>query len=90
MTKFKALALAEYFASVDSATKWDGGVPNAYDCQEIESDNSSVIIEDIKSLMFYNENDCNYEFETWICDDYAFIIKDENGKEYRVQVTKEV
>ena len=54
-------------------------------------DYSSQIIEDIKWVMF-NERDfhISFKFETWIGDGHSFIIKDNDGQEYRVTVTREL
>lgn len=54
------------------------------------SNNSNQIIEDIKRTLFDDRKyDNSFEFETWSGDSNSFIIKDEDGQEYRVIVEKE-
>ncbi len=54
------------------------------------NDNASKIIEDIKRILFDDKkHDNSFEFETWTGDSNSFIIKDEDGQEYRVIVEKE-
>lgn len=64
------------------------------------ADNSEKIVNNIKEFMFgenfdesntiKNENGINHglEFVTW-ADEQCFIVKDNNGEEYRVRVNKE-
>ena len=52
--------------------------------------NSSQIIEDIKWILFDDRNyDNSFKFKTWSGNSNSFIIKDEDGQEYRVIVEKE-
>lgn len=52
--------------------------------------NSSQIIEDIKWTLFDDRNfDNSFKFEAWTGNSNSFIIKDEDGQEYRVIVEKE-
>lgn len=52
--------------------------------------NSSQIVEDIKWTLFDDRNFYNtFQFETWTGNSNSFIIKDEDGQEYRITVTKE-
>lgn len=62
------------------------------------NDNSSQIIEDIKWFMFGEgdrkvENDFGFshelQFVTWAGDGHCFIVKDADGNEYRIRVSKE-
>ena len=54
------------------------------------NDFSNHIIADIKEIVFDNRD---YKppitFESWVGDSHSFIIKDFDGQEYRVSVTKE-
>lgn len=54
-------------------------------------DRSDHIVEDIKWKLFNKEKDFNLmlEFADWCGDGHSFIVKDYNGNEYRVCVTKE-
>lgn len=54
------------------------------------SNNANLIIEDVKRTLFDDRNYCNsFKFETWSGNSNSFIIKDEDGQEYRVIVEKE-
>lgn len=58
--------------------------------KESSIDYSSQIIEDIKWTLFDDrEFKPSFKFETWIGDGHGFIIKDDDGQEYRVMVTRE-
>lgn len=61
-------------------------------------DNSSQIVEDVKWFLFDDENkeiknengfSHSLQFETWVGDGHSFIIRDEDGQEYRITVTRE-
>ena len=53
-------------------------------------DNSNQVVEDIKKILFDDRDyDSFTQFETWVGDGHSFIIKDEDGQEYRVTVTRE-
>lgn len=61
-------------------------------------DDSSQIVEDIKWFMFddatseiKNEKGFSHglQFETWVGDGQSFIVKNDDGIEYRVRVSKE-
>ena len=53
-------------------------------------DNSSQVVEDIKWILFDDRDyDSFTQFETWVGDGHSFIIRDEDGQEYRVTVTRE-
>lgn len=53
-------------------------------------DNSSQVVKDIKWILFDDRDyDSFTQFETWVDDGHSFIIKDEDGQEYRVTVTRE-
>ena len=63
------------------------------------ADNSSQIVEDIKWFMFddeskeiKNENGFSHglQFVTWAGDGQCFIVKDADGTEYRIRVSKEM
>lgn len=63
------------------------------------NDYSSRIVEDVKWFMFgdeskeiKNENGFSHElqFVTWAGDGQCFIVKDTDGTEYRIRVSKEV
>ena len=63
------------------------------------ADNSSQIVEDIKWFMFddeskeiKNENGFSHglQFVTWVGDGQCFIVKDADGTEYRIRVSKEM
>ena len=63
------------------------------------ADNSSQIVEDIKWFMFddeskdiKNENGFSHglQFVTWAGDGQCFIVKDADGTEYRIRVSKEI
>lgn len=61
-----------------------------YKEEKIMNDNTSAIIEDIKWTLFDDRNYNNsFKFETWSGNSNSFIIKDEDGQEYRVIVEKE-
>lgn len=52
--------------------------------------NTSQIIEDIKWTLFDDRNfDASFKFETWVGDGHSFIVKDDDGQEYRIAVTRE-
>lgn len=62
-------------------------------------DNSSQIVEDVKWFMFddeskeiKNENGFSHglQFVTWVGDGQCFIVKDADGTEYRIRVSKEM
>lgn len=62
-------------------------------------DNSSQIVEDVKWFMFddeskeiKNENGFSHglQFVTWVGDGQSFIVKDADGTEYRIRVSKEM
>lgn len=53
--------------------------------------NTSQIVEDIKWILFDDRSfDAVFEFETWVGDGCSFIVKDYDGSEYRITVSKEV
>lgn len=53
-------------------------------------DNTSQIVEDIKWTLFDDRNfETSISFETWAGDGNSFIVKDNDGQEYRITVTKE-
>ena len=63
------------------------------------ADNSSQIVEDIKWFMFDDEskeikNDNGFshglQFVAWAGDGQCFIVKDADGTEYRISVSKEM
>ena len=63
------------------------------------ADNSSQIVEDVKWFMFgdeskeiKNENGFSHglQFVTWAGDGQCFIVKDADGTEYRIRVSKEM
>ena len=48
------------------------------------------IIEDIKWILFDDRNfDQLFRFKTWTGEGNSFIVKDDDGQEYRVTVTRE-
>ena len=52
-------------------------------------DNSSQVAEDIKWILFDDRDyDSFTQFKAWVSE-HSFIIKDEDGQEYRVTVTRE-
>lgn len=52
--------------------------------------NTEQIVEDIKWTLFDDRNfETSFKFETWSGDGHSFIVKDEDGQEYRVIVEKE-
>lgn len=55
-------------------------------------DRSDSIVEDIKWAMFGTEENFKHslKFAYWCGDEHSFVVKDINGNEYRVCVTKEV
>ena len=51
---------------------------------------TSQIVEDIKWTLFDDrEFETSFKFETWVGDGHAFIVKNDDGQEYRVTVTRE-
>ena len=63
------------------------------------ADNSSQIVEDVKWFMFgdeskeiKNENGFSHglQFVTWADDGQCFIVKDDDGTEYKIRVSKEM
>lgn len=53
-------------------------------------DYSSQIVEDIKWILFDDrEFKSSFKFEAWMGDSNSFIVKDDDGQEYRVRVTRE-
>lgn len=54
------------------------------------SNNASQVVEDIKYALFDDRDfETSLSFETWTGRGNSFIVKDEDGQEYRVTVTKE-
>lgn len=54
------------------------------------NDNTSQVVEDIKWTLFDDRNfETSFSFETWAGDGNSFIVKDDDGQEYRVTVMKE-
>ena len=54
------------------------------------NDYASQIIEDIKWTLFDDRTfEQSFKFETWVGDGHSFIIRDDDGQEYRVMVTRE-
>ena len=54
------------------------------------NDNTSQVAEDIKWTLFDNRNfETSFSFETWVGNGNSFIVKDNDGQEYRVTVTRE-
>ena len=55
-------------------------------------DRSEQIVEDIKWVMFGSEENFKYsvKFAYWCGDGHSFVVRDSDGDEYRVCVTKEV
>lgn len=54
------------------------------------NNNTSQIIEDIKWTLFDDRNfETSFKFETWVGDGHSFIVKDSDGQEYRVTLTRE-
>lgn len=53
-------------------------------------DNSCQLMEDIKWILI-NDRDYNLpiQFKSWVHDGHSFIIKDNDGQEYRVSVRRE-
>lgn len=52
--------------------------------------NAEQIVDDIKWTLFDDRNfETPFKFETWTGEYNSFIVKDEDGQEYRVTVTKE-
>ncbi len=61
-----------------------------YKEEKIMKDNTEQIVEDIKWTLFDDRNfETSFKFETWTGNSNSFIIKDEDGQEYRVIVEKE-
>lgn len=55
-----------------------------------KNDNTSQVAEDIKWTLFDNRNfETSFSFETWVGNGNSFIVKDNDGQEYRVTVTRE-
>ena len=53
-------------------------------------DNTNQIVEDIKWTLFDDRNfETSFNFETWAGNWNSFIVKDNDGQEYRITVTKE-
>lgn len=53
-------------------------------------DCSSQIVEDIKWALFDDrEFDTSFKFQTWVGNGNSFVIRDSDGQEYRVTVTRE-
>lgn len=53
-------------------------------------DNTSQVVEDIKWALFNDRNfETTFNFETWAGDGNSFIVKDNDGQEYCITVTKE-
>ena len=53
-------------------------------------DNTNQIVEDIKWTLFDDRNfETSFNFETWAGNGNSFIVKDNDGQEYRITVTKE-
>ena len=56
----------------------------------MNEDNSSQIVEDIKYTLFDDRNfNLLQVFDTWVGNGNSFIVRDENGVAYRVTVEKE-
>lgn len=56
----------------------------------IKDDNASQIAEDIKWVLFDDRNfDLSLKFHSWTGNGNSFIVKDDDGNEYRVIVNKE-
>lgn len=55
-------------------------------------DRSDSIVEDIKWTMFGAEENFKHSlrFAYWCGDGHSFVVRDADGNEYRVCVTKEV
>jgi hypothetical protein len=54
------------------------------------SNNASQVVEDIKFALFDDRDfEISLRFATWTGCGNSFIVKDEDGQEYRVTVTKE-
>lgn len=55
-------------------------------------DRSEQIVEDIKWTMFGTEENFKHSlrFAYWYGDGHSFVVRDADGNEYRVCVTKEV
>lgn len=54
------------------------------------NDNTNQIVEDVKWVLFDDRAfETSFKFETWAGDGNSFIVKDDDGQEYRVTVTKE-
>ena len=54
------------------------------------NDNISQVVEDIKWTLFDDRNfETSFSFETWTGNGNSFIVKDDDGQEYRITVTKE-
>lgn len=52
--------------------------------------NAEQIVDDIKWTLFDDRNfETPFKFETWTGEYNSFIVKDEDGQEYRVTATKE-
>ena len=54
-------------------------------------DRSDSIVEDIKWTMFGTEENFKHslKFAYWCGDGHSFVVRDADGNEYRVYVTKE-
>lgn len=54
------------------------------------NDNTSHVVEDIKWTLFDDRNfETSFSFETWVGNGNSFIVKDDDGQEYRITVTRE-
>ena len=52
--------------------------------------NAEQITDDIKWVLFDDRNfETSFEFETWTGEYNSFVVKDKDGQEYRITVTKE-
>lgn len=55
-----------------------------------KNDNTSQVAEDIKWTLFDDRNfETSFSFETWVGNGNSFIVKDNDGQEYRITVTRE-
>lgn len=53
-------------------------------------DCSSQIVEDVKWVLFDDrEFDTSFKFQTWTGNGNSFVVRNGDGQEYRVTVTKE-
>ena len=54
------------------------------------NDSASFIVDDIKYVLFDDRNyEISFQFKKYVGDRESFIIKDDDGQEYRVTVTRE-